>query len=252
MTFTEQLVIVRRNQFATFAMLAHAFAEEPKVRLVWDRRTGDRRQTGAAAADGERRRADRRGDPASTWRGNDYLLLTVRDRKPAGSPSETAEGAGAEHQQLVRDLGTDLDAAAGSDLSVLLSGGDAASRKFLAQWIHRRSDRSSQSLVVVDGAVFAELAAAAHGPQGASPLTGGTLFIEEIGEWTMRQQSDLVRFVERIAPQGTSDGQPPARLISATDHWLHDRVAAREFRLDLFYRLNAIHLVLPSERRAVS
>jgi transcriptional regulator of acetoin/glycerol metabolism len=254
MTFTEQLVIVRRNQFATFAMLAHAFAQEPKVRLVWDRRTGDRRQTGAASAGSDRRRADRRGDPASTWRGNDYLLLTVRDGKPAGSPSEAAEGAGAEHQQLVRDLGTDLDAAAGSDLSVLLSGGDAASRKFLAQWIHRRSDRSSQPLVVVDGAVFAELAAAAHGQYGAgaSSLTGGTLFIEEIGEWTMRQQSDLVRFVERIAPLGTSDGQPPARLISATDHWLHDRVAAREFRLDLFYRLNAIHLVLPSERRAVS
>jgi DNA-binding NtrC family response regulator len=251
MTFTEQLVIVRRNQFATFAMLAQAFAAEPKVRLVWDRRTGDRRQTGAAGAGSDRRRADRRRDPSSTWRGNDYLLLTVRDRKSA---PETAEDAGAEHQQLVRDLGPDLDAAANSDLSVLLSGGDAVSRKFLAQWIHRRSDRGAQPLVVVDGTVFAELAAApiGQGGAGASALTGGTLFIEEIGEWTMRQQSDLVRFVERIAPPGMSDGQLPARLISATDYWLHDRVAAREFRLDLFYRLNAIHLALPAARRAVS
>jgi DNA-binding NtrC family response regulator len=137
---------------------------------------------------------------------------------------------------------------------VLLSGGDAVSRTFLAQWIHRRSDRSAQPLVVVDSAVFAELAAAPHGQgdSGAGSLSGGTLFIEEIGEWTLGQQADLIRYVERIAPLGTSVGHPPARVISATDYWLHDRVAAREFRVDLFYRLNAIHLTLPSARQAVS
>jgi DNA-binding NtrC family response regulator len=235
-------------------MLAQAFAAEPNVRLVWDRRTGDRRATGAAPAGSDRRGADRRGDPAATWRNNDYLLLTLRDRSSAGSPLETPGNVGAEHQQLVRDLGSDLDAAAGSDLSVLLSGGDAVSRKFLAQWIHRRSDRSAQPLVVVNSALFAGLVAAPNGQagSGASALAGGTLFIEEIAEWTLPQQSDLVRFVERIAPPGTADGKPPARLISATDSWLHDRVAAREFRLDLFYRLNVIHLVLPAARQAAS
>jgi transcriptional regulator of acetoin/glycerol metabolism len=257
MTHTEQLVIVRRNQFATFAMLAQAFADEPNVRLVWDRRTSDRRRTGAAPAGTDRRGNDRRGDPALTWGANEYLLLTLSDRRSAApSPSEGPVDAGvtAEHQQLVRDLGRDLDAAAGSDLSVLLSGGDTVSRKSLAQWIHRRSGRAEQPLVVVDSAAFGELLAAPGGQDGsrASALTGGTLFIEEIGQWTWRQQSDLARFLERIAKPQTPNGQPSARLISGTDCWLLDRVAAREFRPDLFYRLNAIHLVLPAGRRARS
>ena len=258
MTHTEQLVIVRRNQFATFALLAQAFSDEPNIRLVWDRRNGDRRQTGAGPADADRRSRDRRGDPAVTWGGNDYLLLTLTDRKSSdSSPSKSVSGdapEAREHRQLVQDMGRDLDAAASSDLSVLLSGGDAVSRKSLAHWIHRRSDRCTRPLVIVDSAAFAELLSSTVGPDARreSALTGGTLLIEEIGQWSWQQQSELVRFLERISQPQTPNGKSEARLISGTDCWLPDRVASREFRPDLFYRLNAIHLVLPTGGRARS
>jgi transcriptional regulator of acetoin/glycerol metabolism len=250
---TEQLVIVRRNQFATFALLAKAFADEPNIRFIWDRRTGDRRGTGTAATGGDRRSGDRRGDPAFTWGTNEYMLLTLSDRKsaaplPFAAPADVVR-VSPEHEQLVRDMGRDLDSAADSDLSVLLSGGDAISRKSLARWIHRRSDRAAQPLVVVDSPAFADSQAGSRDEARAQALTGGTLFIEEIGHWTWRQQSDLVRFIERAARPQTPNGRT-VRLISGTECWLLDRVAAREFRPDLFYRLNAIHLVLPAGRRA--
>src|SRR3954464_2993165 len=141
MANTQQLVIVRRNQFSTFAMLAQAFANEPSVRLVWDPRTGDRRRSAHAPAGSDRRSGDRRGDQTTTWGSNEYLLLTLNDRKPADPSAlepEIEANATKEYQKLVGELGNDLEAAAGSDLSVLLSGGDPVSRKCLAQRIHGR------------------------------------------------------------------------------------------------------------------
>jgi transcriptional regulator of acetoin/glycerol metabolism len=254
---TQQLVIVRRNQFSTFAMLAQAFANEPNVRLVWDRRTRDRRRSEGTPAASDRRSTDRRGDQAVTWGVNEYLLLTLNESKPAAlsaSEPEIEASVTREYDQLVRDLGNDLEAAAGSDLSVLLSGGDTVSRKALAQRIHGRSRRRTQPLIAVDGAAFAEMLAAPREEPSAptTALNGGTLFIEEIGQWTWRQQSDLTRFLERIAMSQIPNHGPAARLISGTDYWLLDRVAAREFRADLFYRLNTIHVVLPTGRRARS
>src|SRR5258705_13301651 len=78
----QRLVIVRRNEFATFARLAQTFANEPNVRLVWDRRIRDRRQSSESPA-GERRHRDRRENPTTTWGPHDYLLLTLAQPKPA-------------------------------------------------------------------------------------------------------------------------------------------------------------------------
>src|SRR6476646_4792182 len=154
MANTQQLVIVRRNQFATFAMLAQAFANEPNIRLVWDRRTRERRRSEGAPAGGDRRSADRRGDQSATWGANEYMLLTLNESRQApvsSSEPEMEASVAKEYQQLVRDLGNDLEAAAGSDLSVLLSGGDVVSRKALAQRLHGRSRRRAQPLIAVDG-----------------------------------------------------------------------------------------------------
>lgn len=259
MAHTAQLVIVRRNQFSTFALLARAFSDEPNVRLVWDRRNGERRRAGAKSAEANRRGGDRRGDPSVTWGANEYLLLTLPDATPSdSSPSKAGvwrdAQAEAAHSQLIRDMGPDLDAAVSSDLSVLISGGDAVDRKSLAHWIHGRGDRSQRPLVIVDSAAFAELLAATVGrdPSDASALTGGTLLIEEIAQWSWQQQSELVRFLERISQPQAPNGKSGTRLISGTDCQLLDRVASREFHPDLFYRLNAIHLVLPTGGRSRS
>ncbi len=92
---TRRLVIVKRHQFATFSALARAFAGEPDVRLVWDRRWGDRRADRPAATAGERRRSERRRQD-STWVGSAYMVVTMR-------PSTAAEDGGGADTLAERD-----------------------------------------------------------------------------------------------------------------------------------------------------
>ena len=73
----QPLVIVRRDKFATFGLLAQVFASEPNVRLVWDRRIRERRQNDASSDPTDRRRLDRRRAASTTWGSNDYVLVNV-------------------------------------------------------------------------------------------------------------------------------------------------------------------------------
>jgi transcriptional regulator of acetoin/glycerol metabolism len=264
MTETRQLVIVRRNQLAAFAMLAQAFADEPGVRLTWDRRVRERRKASTSLDPEERRRSDRRRAPSTTWGRTDYLLVNVTDAGTAGLEAIARPDVDRdEHIRACEDIRRDIDAAVGSDLTVLISGGDPVSRKSLAHEIHRRSSRSRLPLFVVERDAFIEFFRAfdagvpfpgrivggdtRHAPRAKS-TEGGTLLIEEIADLSWEEQSELLLFVERtvqrndLRPHGVRD----ARIISGTGHWLLDRVASKQFRADLFYRLNSIHLVLPS------
>jgi len=67
-----QLVIVQRGRFATFERLTRAFADDSNVRVIWDRRVVDRRQS-VAAIDVDRRRSDRR-QTTSRWSPDGYVL----------------------------------------------------------------------------------------------------------------------------------------------------------------------------------
>jgi CRP/FNR family cyclic AMP-dependent transcriptional regulator len=85
MADTRQLVIVRRNQFPKFALLAQAFADEPHVRLIWDRRLSEQRRERASSNPEDRRRRDRRCDPSKMWGHNDQVLLGVAERVESGT-----------------------------------------------------------------------------------------------------------------------------------------------------------------------
>lgn len=81
---------------------------------------------------------------------------------------------------------------------------------------------------------------------------GGTIFLDEVGEMSLPMQALLLRFLEtgEIQPVG-SDRRPAivnVRVITATNRSLLDRIAAHEFREDLFYRLNVIHIAVPPLR----
>ncbi len=248
----QRLVIVRRNEFATFARLAQTFANEPNVRLVWDRRIRDRRQNSVPAS-GERRRRDRRANPTTTWGPDDYLLLTIAQPETGGENGTPIKTTDHPRTAITGELRRDVDAAAASDLSVLISGGEPVTRKTLAHRIHRQSCTAEGRFVIVEPDTFAEMfAAAADGPRAPSarPLPPGTLLIEEVADWDHAQQTQLMRFLEWMNLHGgagaTPRGSRATRLISGTSHWLLDRVAASQFREDLFYRLNVIHLVLPT------
>jgi transcriptional regulator of acetoin/glycerol metabolism len=246
----QRLVIVRRNEFATFARLAQTFANEPNVRLVWDRRIRDRRQSSVPAA-GERRRRDRRANATTTWGPDDYLLLTIAQPEETPAPGDARDTTTEQRAAITEELRRDMDAAAASDLSVLISGGEPVARKTLAHRIHRQSCNADGRFVIVEPDTFADMFArcADVGPSAARPLPPGTLLIEEVAAWDLAQQTQLMRFLEWMNLRGgagaNARGTRATRLISGTSHWLMDRVASKQFREDLFYRLNVIHLVLP-------
>jgi hypothetical protein len=71
-----RLVIVRRGHFATFELLSRTFADDASVRIIWDRRIGERRRpvVSDATAEGQRRLADRRRRPPTQWAQLNYMI----------------------------------------------------------------------------------------------------------------------------------------------------------------------------------
>ena len=80
----------------------------------------------------------------------------------------------------------------------------------------------------------------------------GTVFLDEIGEMTLRMQGLLLRFLEtgELQKVGADGGGRVVnvRVIAATNRNLRDMIAQGTFREDLFYRLNVIHLDVPPLR----
>jgi DNA-binding NtrC family response regulator len=80
----------------------------------------------------------------------------------------------------------------------------------------------------------------------------GTLFLDELGEMSLRMQAALLRFAEtgEIQRVGSEriEGRVNVRIIAATNRNLSERIANQQFREDLYYRLNVIRLAIPPLR----
>jgi DNA-binding NtrC family response regulator len=80
----------------------------------------------------------------------------------------------------------------------------------------------------------------------------GTLFLDEVGEMSLRMQSLLLRFLESGEVQRvgahTVQARVNVRIISSTNRDLIERIASKMFREDLYYRLNVIHITVPPLR----
>jgi transcriptional regulator with AAA-type ATPase domain len=261
-----QLVIVRRSQFAAFGLLSQAFAGEADVRLIWDRRVENRRGQTSSPGGSERRSRDRRRDPSANWGDLDYMVITQRaDGVTIDVPLQPVISARAltAVRTAGHDVRQDLEAAVQTDVNVLITGGDPVSREFLARRIHGRSHRHDRPFVVLDRRAAAEMFGrpATQLPcecleSEADPCRvcpkhvslGGTLLIEEVGDLSWDQQTELLFYLERravgaIGTKAGASGDP--RIITASNYWLFDRIASTALRPDLFYRLNLIHVVFP-------
>ena len=155
---------------------------------------------------------------------------------------------------------------AASEASVLLLGESGTGKELLAETLHVMSTRSQGPLVRVNCAAIPETLIEAElfgvekgaftGADRARPgylefAHGGTLFLDEIGELTPAVQAKLLRVLsERTASRvgGTSLYDLDFRLVCATNRDLRAMVAEREFREDLYYRLNVISLHVPPLR----
>lgn len=163
-----------------------------------------------------------------------------------------------------------LTRAAASDAAILLLGESGVGKELAAQYIHKRSTRKAQALIVLNCASIAadmfedELFGHERGAftgcvgrkQGLFELADkGILFLDEIGDMPLFMQAKLLRVLEsgefrRIG--GTETLKANVRLVSATNNDLQKKVRTGEFRQDLYYRIAGIDLRLPSLRERKS
>ena len=167
----------------------------------------------------------------------------------------------------IRELREELHYAARSDAKILITGESGVGKEVLARLIHRQSNRSRAQLVTIncaglpDSLLESELFGHVRGsftgayrdkPGLLETANGGTIFMDEVGEMSLRMQALLLRFLEsgEIQRVGAERAQArvDVRVIAATNRNLVDRIATKDFREDLYYRLNVIHLTMPPLR----
>lgn len=153
-----------------------------------------------------------------------------------------------------------------SRASVLVTGESGVGKELVADAIHNLSPRKDKSLIKVHCAALSEtlLESELFGHEkgsytGADSMKkgrfelahGGTIFLDEIGEINLSTQVKLLRVLqerkfERVGGEETIEVD--VRIIAATNRNLEEEVKAGRFREDLYYRLNVVHLKVPSLR----
>jgi CRP/FNR family cyclic AMP-dependent transcriptional regulator len=180
---TRQLVIVRRHQFPKFALLAQAFADEPHVRLIWDRRLREQRRGRAGSNPEDRRRQDRRRDPSRTWGHDDQVLLGVAERVEAGAAQTEATAIpGAHTDESARghdQVGLDVEAAASTLDGCFASAGPARTTVDYrrGEVIFSQGDAADSIMYVLKGIV--KLSVSGHREAVVGVLESGEFFGEE-------------------------------------------------------------------------
>jgi two-component system, NtrC family, response regulator GlrR len=166
----------------------------------------------------------------------------------------------------MRELYAGLARVAESDAPVLLLGETGTGKELAARAIHAASKRAAQPFVVVDCAalagslieaeLFGHARGAFTGAVGAragsfEAASGGTIFLDEIGELPLGMQPKLLRALESrtIKRLGESEHRPiDVRLVAATHRDLPRMVNSGAFREDLYFRVAVLPLTLPPLR----
>lgn len=158
------------------------------------------------------------------------------------------------------------DRVAPSDATVLILGESGTGKDLLSQEIHARSARASKAFVAVNCAALPEnlieselfgyekgaFTGAAQQRKGKFELaSGGTIFLDEIGDMSPVTQAKVLRALENRTVErlgGSRAIEVDVRVISATHRNLPEAIAEGKFREDLFYRLRVVTLGLPALR----
>ncbi len=167
----------------------------------------------------------------------------------------------------ISELKEEIERVARSDAKVLITGESGAGKEVVARAINAASPRAQSAFVPVNCAgipetlleseLFGHVRGSFTGAYRDKPgkfemANNGTIFLDEIGEMTLRMQGLLLRFLEtgEIQKVGAERMTMAAnvRVIAATNRNLRQLIAEGQFREDLFYRLNVIHLVAPPLR----
>jgi len=164
-------------------------------------------------------------------------------------------------------LRREIEAAARTDAKVLVLGETGSGKEVVARLIHEQSARASRAFVAVncsgipetllESELFGHTRGSFTGAYRDKPglvrqADRGTLFLDELGEMSLRMQAVLLRFAETgeiqtIGVDGVT-GRSDVRLITATNRNLRERIEAGVFREDLYFRLNIIQIHVPPLR----
>src|SRR5687767_6889472 len=199
------------------------------------------------------------------------MIETVADSTARVNPLPTMRPKGTVRltgeSPEISALQLEIDRVARSDAKVLITGESGVGKEIVARSIHSLGARAGHVFAPVNCAglpetlleseLFGHVKGSFTGAYRDKPgkletAHMGTIFLDEVGEMTLRMQGLLLRFLETGELQKVGAdrvvGRVDVRVIAATNKNLRDMIAQGTFREDLFYRLNVIHLMVPPLR----
>jgi two-component system nitrogen regulation response regulator NtrX len=205
----------------------------------------------------------------------DKLLLTVRNavrqRSLEEENTEFKEKAEKEYQlvgqsSVMAELKSQVERAAPTRATVLITGESGTGKELVAREIHRRSSRANKPFIQVNCAAIPNelIESELFGHEKGSftgavrkqtgkfvAADGGTIFLDEIGDMSLGAQAKVLRVLQEgdVEPVGSAAVvKVDVRVIAATNKNLEDEIRNGRFREDLFYRLNVIPVRTPPLR----
>lgn len=187
-------------------------------------------------------------------------------KKTAVPPVASDDGMYWGNSQAIRPLRMLVEKVSTTDANILITGENGTGKDMLAREIHRLSNRKEGPMIAVDmGSITESLFESelfghvkgsftdAHTDRIGrfEAADGGTLFLDEIANLPYHLQAKLLTAIQKrcFVKVGSNTQQPTnIRLICATNRNLEDMVRNGEFREDLLYRINTIHLHIPALR----
>ena len=198
---------------------------------------------------------------------NSFFLpkeIDIAEGLPTSSEDEESTIIG--KSKNMREIFKTIGKSAGSDLPILITGESGTGKEMIASTLHHYSGRNEKPLICINCAAIArellesELFGHERGAFTGAVETkigkfqqanGGTLFLDEIGDMELPLQAKILRILQNNEYYRVGGKEPlhsDVRIIAATNKNLLEMIEQKNFREDLYHRLNVIHISIPPLR----